>query len=98
MHWTAGHRRGLPLMPLSRTYPDYGSPGAPNTDPYYLSPAEERELEAEREAEIAHIVEGAQDDIRAILVDAQTMLAKAHSGIAEVAVSVPALGVSVRAK
>ena len=46
-------------MPLSRTYPDYGSPGAPNTDPYYLSPAEERELETEREAEITRIVEGA---------------------------------------
>ena len=41
---------GRNLMPLSRTYPDYGSPGAPNTDPYYLSPAEERELEAERES------------------------------------------------
>ena len=36
-------------MSLERQYPDYGTPGHPNTDPYYLSPAEEGMLEQEAE-------------------------------------------------
>jgi hypothetical protein len=34
------------------TYPDYGTPGNPNMDPYYISPEEEKRIEAdEREKE-----------------------------------------------
>jgi hypothetical protein len=28
------------------TYPNYGTPGSPNLDPYYMTPAQEREAEA----------------------------------------------------
>ena len=34
-------------MPLHREYPHYGTPGNPDLDPYYVSPAEEKMLEAE---------------------------------------------------
>ena len=33
-------------------YPDYGTPGAPNMDPYYVSPAEQEDIAArEQQAE-----------------------------------------------
>jgi hypothetical protein len=28
------------------TFPNYGTPGSPNLDPYYMTPAQEREAEA----------------------------------------------------
>ena len=43
-------------------WPDYGSPGAPNMDPYYRSPAQVADDEAEHQA--------ATDNLRAALMDA----------------------------
>ena len=43
-------------------WPDYGSPGAPNMDPYYRSPAQVADDEAEHQA--------ATDNLRAALTDA----------------------------
>ena len=43
-------------------WPDYGSPGTPNTDPYYRSPAQVADDEAEHQA--------ATDNLRAALMDA----------------------------
>ena len=43
-------------------WPDYGSPGAPNTDPYYRSPAQVADDEAEHQA--------ATDSLFAALIDA----------------------------
>jgi hypothetical protein len=45
-----GSSRGQVAMEgtdMSPPWPDYGTPGNPNLDPYYISPEQERELEAE---------------------------------------------------
>lgn len=57
-------------MPLKRLCPDYGTPGHPNMDPYYLSPAEERMLEREHHEQVDALreaVEAAIADNRADL-------------------------------
>ena len=52
-------------------WPDYGSPGAPNMDPYYRSPAQVADDEAEHQA--------ATDNLRAALMDAVVDARKAMS-------------------
>ena len=45
-------------MTIGRIYPDYGTPGNPNLDPYYLSPKEEKEAElASLETELEAVLE-----------------------------------------
>lgn len=55
-------------------YPDYGTPGAPSMDPYYVSPTQL----AEQEAHDADLREAAEDDLRTglddLVKDARTVL------------------------
>lgn len=60
-------------MPIGRTYPDYGSPGAPNMDPYYLSPAEERELSIDERRKLMAVLDEAHTALR--MVDASDVTA-----------------------
>ena len=52
-------------------WPDYGTPGAPNMDPYYRSPAQVADAEIEHQA--------ATDNLQAALTDAVASACKALS-------------------
>lgn len=55
-------------------WPDYGTPGSPNLDPYYISPTQL----AEHEAHEADLREAAEHDLRVgldeMIADARTVL------------------------
>ena len=52
-------------------WPDYGTPGAPNMDPYYCSPAQVADAEIEHRT--------ATDNLQAALTDAVASACKALS-------------------
>ena len=76
-------------------YPDYGTPGNPNMDPYYVSPENEHEAETARAAEIADIVADLKNDISEMLVDAEKLLKQHGAGLKFVGIDVDNLGVTV---
>ena len=81
-------------MPLNRIYPDYGHPCAPNTDPYYLSPFEEAEIERERNEFIDDAIEGAQADMRGALAD-MTAALKSENALAEYSARIAAIEAAI---
>jgi hypothetical protein len=54
------------------TYPNYGTPGSPNLDPYYMTPAQEREAEAYEAALAAESRENLVDAIADTLCGTQS--------------------------
>ena len=81
-----------------RPYPDYGTPGSPNLDPYYVSPSDEVAQEQARRVAIEEIVADAQADIHNILEDAERLLKAQYAGLVSVTVDVGNLGVTIEAK
>lgn len=63
-------------MKRSRPWPDYGEPGAPGMDPYYISPEQERHMEAERLENIEETIEAYQSDLAGMLFDLRSSLLK----------------------
>ena len=62
-------------------FPDYGTPGAPNMDPYYLSPAQQAALETAQQIVRDELYAGLID----IVVIATTRRDASHLTAAEVA-------------
>ncbi len=80
------------------TYPDYGATGAPNMDPYFISPEREREIEEDRLGNIEGTIEAYGEDATGVLKDLAESLAKYNATIVSVTVDPVTLAVKVEVK
>lgn len=79
-------------------YPDYGQPGAPNMDPYYVSPEQERRRETERAESIAGTIAAYSDDLHGLLSDLKASLAKDGAELTSIVVDVANLRADIGIK
>lgn len=78
--------------------PDYGTPGAPNLDPYYVSDGEAKRIEAERRERIAEIIKDTGEKISAMLEDMERELIEEGASLVSMTLDVGNLGVSIEVK
>lgn len=83
---------------MSRPWPDYGAPGNPNSDPYYISPEREREMEEDRIGNIEGTIDAYGDDLTGVLRDLATSLAKYNATITAVTIDAATLDVKIEVK
>lgn len=81
---------------MKRPYPDYGEPGRPGMDPYYISPEEERRIAADRLENIEATIEAYQSDLSGIVHDLRSSLLKCGCDLASVTIDLETLAVTVK--
>ena len=79
-------------------WPDYGTPGNPSMDPYYVSPAEERRREEDRRANIDGTIDAYREDLRGVLLDLVASLKSDGAELVSVTVDLKTMDVKVVAK
>ncbi len=80
------------------SYPDYGTPGDPNMDPYFIPPEREREIEEDRLSNIEGTVEAYGEDVTGLLKELAESLARYNATIVSVTVDPVTLAVKVEVK
>ena len=75
---------------MTHPYPDYGEPGAPGMDPYYISPEREHEIEQDRRDNIEGAIDAYTSDLNGVLADLIASLRADNAELASVTVDVGA--------
>ena len=79
-------------------YPDYGTSGAPNMDPYYVSPEHERAWAEARAQSIADSIAAYADDVSAVLDDLRKSLALDGAEMMSVVIDPESLKVTIKTR
>jgi len=83
---------------MSRIYPDYGEPGAPNLDPYYISPEEERRREDAVVDSIQSTIQSYGEDLAGVLEDLKASLKRDGAELVSVTIDPVTLAVEIKVK
>ena len=83
---------------MSRIYPDYGEPGAPNLDPYYISPEEERRREDAVVDSIQSTIQSYGEDLAGVLEDLKASLKCDGAELVSVTIDPVTLAVEIKVK
>ena len=85
---------------MTRPYPDYGEPGAPGMDPYYVSPDEERRRETARAESIEGTIDAYRSDLIGLLEDLRDSLERDNAELASVTITIvpPLINVEIKVK
>jgi hypothetical protein len=83
---------------VAMSYPDYGTPGDPNMDPYFISPKREREIEEARLCDIDLAIEAYGEDVTGLLKELAESLAQYNATIVSITVDPVTLAVKVQVK
>lgn len=84
---------------MSRIYPNYGTPGNPDLDPYYISPEEERRRFEDAAVEsIQSTIQSYGEDLAGVLEDLKASLKRDGAELASVTIDPVTLAVEIKVK
>ncbi len=83
---------------MRRPYPDYGEPGAPGMDPYYISPEEERRREDAAADSIQSTIQSYGEDLTGLMQDLRDSLKRDGAELVSVTINPLTLAVEIKVK